>query len=367
MSVSHPDVLIVGGGVIGLSTALRLADEGVSVTLIDRQQIGREASWAGAGMLPPGRAPGDPTDESPRGREHFLRSLSNTIWADFSERLRDQTGIDNGYRRCGALELFSSDDALSSQQEEWQAEGIVVERLDDRSELERHVPGLAPDHTQAVWLPEFCQVRNPRHLKALEAACRLSGVEILEDVADVCLDAEGAVVRVSTSARSFQAERICITAGSWTALLLNRLAVELPVAPVRGQVAQLKLPQLPFRCVIEQGRRYLVPRPDGLILVGSTEEQVGFDRRTTSAGVGGLLKFASELVPELAGAELVRQWAGLRPGSPEGLPFLGRIEAFDNLYVGAGHFRSGLQMSPATAQLLADALMGADQLTVELR
>lgn len=345
---------------------MRLADQGVSVTLVDRQQVGREASWAGAGMLPPGRNATASGDDSPQAREHYLRCFSNTIWPDFSERLRDQTGIDNGYRRCGALELFASEKALASQQEDWQAEGIVAERLDDRAALERHVPGLTAEHSQAVWLPEFCQVRNPRHLKAVEAACRLSGVEILEDVADVRLNAAGSSVQVAASDREFQAERVCITAGSWTGQLLRRLNAELPVLPIRGQVVQLKLPHLPFRCVIEHGRRYLVPRPDGLILVGSTEEQAGFDKRTTNEGVRGLLEFAAELIPELAGAEPVRQWAGLRPGSPDGLPFLGRIEAFDNLFVGAGHFRSGLQMSPATAHLLADALMGADQRTVSL-
>ncbi len=346
---------------IGLSTALRLADEGVSVTLVERQQVGHGASWAGAGMLPPGTSDTVPGGDTPEDRERFLRSLSNTLWPEFSERLREQTGIDNGFRRCGAVELGESVEELDRQYEVWRREGIEAERLDDRSALERHVPGLSPDFGQAVWLPQFCQVRNPRHLKAVEAACRLSGVEIVEDVADVCLEAQGSTVAVRTSERRFQADRVCLTTGCWTGQLLGRLGIDLPVEPVRGQVVQLRLPQLPFRCVIEQGRRYLVPRPDGLILVGSTEERVGFDRRTTNSGVRGLLDFAAELVPELSAAEPVRQWAGLRPGSPEGLPFLQRIGAFDNLYVGAGHFRSGLQMSPATALLLASALMGSEQ------
>lgn len=360
MPVSHPDILIIGGGVIGLSTALHLADEGVSVTLIDRQQVGREASWAGAGMLPPGQSDLSPASDAV-GRERYLRHLSNTIWPDFSQRLLDQTGIDNGYRNSGALELVDSDEAFDQRVADWQSEGITTDALNDRTDIERHAPGLDARFSRAVWLPEFCQVRNPRHLKALEAACRLSGVEIVENLPNIFLDRRHSTVTVTTRARSFQADRICLTAGSWTGQLLQSIDVELSVRPIRGQVAQLKLPQLPFRCVIEQGRRYLVPRPDGLILVGSTEEHVGFEKQTTIEGIRGLLEFATSIVPELANAELVRQWAGLRPGSPEGLPYLGLLEGFDNLYVGAGHFRSGLQMSPASALLLTQTLMDANQ------
>ncbi len=361
MSVSHPDVLLVGGGVIGLSTALYLADRGVSVTVVDRQQVGREASWAGAGMLPPGHDATIPADDNPLSRERYLRCLSNTIWPELSARLLDQTGIDNGYRNCGAIEVIDSPDAFGSRVAEWETEGIQVEPLRDRSAIEKYVPGLDQKFTAAVWLPGFCQARNPRHLKALRAACQLSGVEILEDVADLALQASDGIVTASTSSRTYQAERICVTAGSWTRQILQPLNIELPVQPVRGQIVQLSSPQLPFRCVIEQGSRYLVPRPDGLILVGATQENVGFEKRTTNEGIGGLLDFAKSIVPELAQADVVRQWAGLRPGSPEGLPFLGRIDVFDNLYVGSGHFRSGLQMSPGSAQLLAETLMNSGQ------
>ena len=139
--------------------------------------------------------------------------------------------------------------------------------------------------------------------------------------------------------------------------MLEPLGGTLPVKPVRGQMAQLQVSQLPFTCVIEQGRRYVVPRADGLILVGSTEEDVGFEKRNTTEGVASLLKFAESVVPELGRAEMVRCWAGLRPGSPDELPFLGAVPEFSNLFVGAGHFRSGLQMSPATGAILSDLLL----------
>ncbi len=344
------DILIIGGGVIGLSTAYRLAGQGVSVTVVDRQRVGSEASWAGAGMLPPGDLA---TAETPEAR---LRSYSYDMWEQFSAQLKELSGIDNGYRKCGAVEVGLDSAAVDSQIKQWQAEGLGCNPL-DRAALERHVPGLHQQFQYGAFLPEFAQVRNPRHLKALATACQGMGVEILEDVGHLSICAKGRAVEVTTPLRRLAADRVCVTAGAWTGQIMKPLGVELPVAPVRGQIAQLRVSQLPFSCVIEQGRRYLVPRADGLILVGSTEEHVGFEKRNTTEGISGLLSFAESIVPELGAAEVVRCWAGLRPGSPDELPFLGRVPGFDNVFIGAGHFRSGLQMSPATAAVLADLML----------
>lgn len=305
-------------------------------------------------MLPPGH---DVQSPDPEVR---LRSFSHSLWSEYSTELREVTGIDNGFSRCGSLELPADTDSLECQLALWQREGIATEKL-DRAGLDRTVPALA-DHIRAgVFLPEFAQVRNPRHLKSLVAACQTRGVEIVEFVSDLQLVSNGAG-RVSAQSRSrrFEAEQVCITAGSWSASLLESLGVSLPVTPVRGQMVQLKVPHLPFTCVIERGRRYIVPRADGLILVGSTEERVGFEKRTTAEGIAGLIDFARSIVPELGTAEMVRSWAGLRPGSPDDLPFIGRIPDFANLFVGAGHFRSGLQMSPGTGSILADLILGRE-------
>jgi len=353
MTSSTSDIVLIGGGVIGLTTALALAERGVSVTLLDRQTTGREASWAGAGMLPPGDSAHASTPEA------RLRSYSHSLWKDFAADLLQRTGIDNGYHVCGAVEVFTAESQTAFERQclAWENENIRIERM-SHDDAERHVPDLNPAFESVVYLPDFAQVRNPRHLQALRTACLQRGVEILEHSEGLRIGHKGdRVTDVSVPGRTFHFDRVCITAGAWSTSILQSLGFVAPVKPVRGQIVQLQLPVQPFRCVVESGRRYLVPRRDGLVLIGSTEENVGFVKQNTTEGVAGLLEFARLLIPSLAQAEVVRSWAGLRPGSPDELPLLGAVPGLRNLFVGAGHFRSGLQMSPATARILADLML----------
>ena len=356
MPLHQPDVLIVGGGVIGLTTALCLADKGLLVSVLDRQATGKEASWAGAGMLPPGNLQNATTPEA------RLRSYSHSLWAGFSHRLLEQTGIDNGYRVCGAVNLFNQDDGdkFLAHCQAWAKEGVRF-FLPTGNEADQFVPDLNPAFESLVYLPDFAQVRNPRHLQALRAACLQKGVEIIEHVSDLNLVAAAErIVEARLPNRTLSFSSLCVTAGSWSTSILQSLGVEIPVRPIRGQIVQLQLPELPFNCVIEHGRQYLVPRQDGLILVGSTQEDVGFEKKNTAEGIAQLLEFAVSLVPTLRQAEVVRCWSGLRPGSPDELPALGAVPGLSNVFVGAGHFRSGLQMSPGTAAILADVICGSE-------
>ncbi len=360
------DLLIIGGGVTGLTTAWLAAEQGRRVILIDRQTAGQEASWAGAGMLPPGNLR---RASSPESR---LRAYSHSLWPDFADRLKTTTGMDNGYLRCGSLYACVTQDASSTQDpsvtqatETWldhvaafESEGLQVEHLSRTQCLEK-VPALSERIERACFLPDFCQVRNPRHLKALRAACQKSGVVFSEHQTILQFQSSaGQIDSVSSADTRFKADTVCITAGSWSTELLKLVGFEIPVQPVRGQICQLRVSELPFHCVLEVGRRYLVPRPDGLILVGSTEEHVGFCKGNTATAIADLLKFAFDLVPSLAGADLAKTWSGLRPGSPDELPLIGNVPGYSNLFLAAGHFRSGLQMSPATASILVDLTAG---------
>lgn len=348
------DVLIVGAGVIGLTTALKLANAGASVTIVDRGPSGREASWAGAGILPPGNLHGARTAEA------RLRAYSHSLWPAFSSDLLERTGIDNGYHICGSLHVDTESldhQALVAAASAWTGEGIEHRAL-DRLDLERLVADISPDIHAGVLQSQCGQVRNPRHLQALKAACLQRGVDLIEHVDGLTLTViSNRIAATSCSLRTYSFDQLCITAGAWSAQLLTPLNVVIPVVPVRGQIVQLQLPAQPFRCIIEDGRRYIVPRRDGLVLIGSTEEHSGFVKQNTSEGVAGLLAFATSLVPSLAQAEVVRTWAGLRPGTPDELPLIGRIPGFDNIVVGTGHFRSGIQMSVGTGAILADLIL----------
>jgi glycine oxidase len=346
----HADVLILGGGVIGLTTALFLAREGVHVALIDKGDFGREASWAGAGIIPPA---GERPAQTPIDR---LRALSSLMYPDLSRGLWEKTGIDNGYTVCGGLELAAPNHALPV--EVWRAEGIAFREVEAEA-LRAVEPTLSPALPRGFHLPGMAQVRNPRHLKALVAACQALGARLHAGCAATGWVRSGLRIDgVRTHHGAMSAGQYLVAAGAWTDGLLEKVGWRLGVRPVRGQIALLQTDEPRPRPVLLQGKRYVVARADGRVLVGSTEEEAGFDARPTAAEIAGLLAFAKEIVPSLAGAAVERCWAGLRPGSPDGLPFLGPVPDISNLYVAAGHYRSGIQLSPATGRAMTDLLLG---------
>ncbi len=326
---NHPDVTVIGGGIIGLTAAYFLAKGGRRVEVLDRQDLGREASWAGAGILPPGNPARAAT---PADR---LRAESVSRFAEFSAELRAVTGIDNGYVRCGGIEILGEADADVLGM--WEEEGIVFRSLRERPLAERAEHNL---------LPDFAQVRNPWHLRALVAACERAGVALRPHTpfgpADLRPD-----------------RRYLLAAGAWAGEFLRPLGFDLPVTPVRGQIVLFRCERPPVPHIVMHGKRYLVPRPDGRVLVGSTEEpEAGFEKANTLEGVEGLKRFAFALCPELRAAEVEKTWAGLRPGSPDGLPFIGPMPALPNVVAAVGHFRAGVQLSIGTALMVRELFGG---------
>ena len=359
------DVLIIGGGVVGLSLAWDLAQRGQRVRVIDRGQPAREASWAGAGILPPANRT---TAVHPYEQ---LCGLTSELHPQWAEELRTLTGIDNGYRRCGGLYLARTPGeaaALVGWAGTLDEEGIRVQRLspEQLAELE---PSLSTEYsvlstqysvpgTQYL-LPDESQLRNPRHLKALLAACVHSGVEITPDVAAAEFVLEnGQLTQIQSSAGPLRARQFCFTAGAWTGQLLQRLGIAAGILPIRGQMILFRTERPILSRIVNVGSRYLVPRDDGHLLAGSTEEEVGFDKRTTAVAIADLTAFARTLVPALADAPIEQTWAGLRPGSFDGLPYLGPVPGLANTFVAAGHFRHGLYLSPATAVVISQLLRG---------
>jgi glycine oxidase len=350
------DCLIVGGGVIGLSLAYELAGHGLKVRLIDAGQPGREASWAGAGILPPAGVDSDDQLEQ-------LTALSNSLHAQWSADLLAATGNDNGFRRSGAIYLArDAEEARRLDQFAALAEsrGINSERLSAASLVELEAALLPQGTVEAAYhVPDECQIRNPRHLKALLIACGQRGVEISPGVSAEDFETRGdRVSGVRTNRGLLRAEAVCITSGAWSAALMKKLGVAPRIKPIRGQMVLLSTARPMLSRIINEGSRYLVPRADCRLLVGSTEDDVGFDRGTTAAGVAGLLDFALSLVGDLSSATIERTWAGLRPSTSDGLPYLGPLPGLENVYVAAGHFRSGLQLSTGTAVVMSQWIRG---------
>ncbi|HZN35870.1 MAG TPA: glycine oxidase ThiO [Pirellulaceae bacterium] len=353
------DVLIIGGGVIGLSLAWDLARHGRSVQVIDQGEPGREASWAGAGILP---AAVRRTDQHPYEQ---LYGLAGELHSDWARDLHAATGIDNGYRRCGGLYLARTPGetaALAAWAAALRDEGIEVQQLsaDRLAGLEPKLAVAQQSGRSAApcfHVPGEAQLRNPRHLQALSLACRAAGVTIASNTAaSGAVITAGQVEAIETSAGPLRAGQYCFTAGAWTGQLLSQLGISVGIVPIRGQMVLFRCAEPPVRHIINEGSRYLVPRDDGRLLAGSTEEEVGFDKRTTDDAIAELTRFARSLIPALAGAEIEQTWAGLRPGSFDGLPYLGRLPGLPNAFIASGHFRSGLSLSPATAVVMSQLI-----------
>jgi glycine oxidase len=347
--------VILGAGVIGLSLAYELSGRGARVLLVERGEPGRATSWAGAGILSPAGLGGE------RRPLDLLRAHSLRLLERWSRELKDATGIDNELHRCGSLRLaWTPEEAegLDRAARDWAAQGIAVEEVPP-GELPALEPGLAPGLARVYRLPGEAQVRNPRHLQALLAGCRQRGVEVRQgaEVSGLATDGDR-IAGVEVDGERLPGSAFVVTSGAWSSSLLSRVGVDLTVRPVRGQIVLLRGPEPPFRHVLWEGSRYLVPRRDGRVLIGSTEEEAGFAAHPTAAGVAELIRFACRIVPSLAELPFERAWAGLRPGSHDGLPYLGPLRGWQNLYVASGHFRYGFELAAGTALILSEVLLG---------
>ncbi len=351
-------ISILGAGAVGLAVAYELLKRGCKVTVIDLAGARGGASWAGAGILVPASA------ISATHLLDRLAGLSNELHRQWSAELFQLTGIDNQYQRCGGVYLARTAGetaVLHGQLLQWQDEGVEATEL-PREQL----PQILGPHWQpatpvihAVYLPDERQIRNPHHLRALETAIIKLGGTVRRQETQCRVEAQANRLQVFINDdERLPCDDVCVTAGAWSQSLLANAGATLPLTPVRGQMLLFQLDK-PLGCPIVNDRsRYIVPRRDGFVLVGSTVEEVGFDAAPTAAGIATLQQFAQDYFPILSPDRCVQQWAGLRPASYDGMPYLGRVSGFENAWVATGHFRIGLQLSPITAQLIGDLILG---------
>lgn len=344
-------ILIIGGGVIGLLTALNLAPHVGAITLLDRSEAGRESSWAGGGIV----SPLYPWRYS--AAVTALAHWSQDFYPQLAEQLLARTGIDPEVHTTGLYWLDLEDEAQAL---DWA--GALQRPLSavPIDAVYQQVPVLGAGYEHAVYMADVANVRNPRLVKSLKAALRgLANVDIREHCAVSGFIRDGErIVGVSTEQGDIKADQVVLTAGAWSGDLLKTLQIELPVEPVKGQMILFKCAHDFLPSMVLAKGRYAIPRRDGHILVGSTLEYEGFDKTPTDVALQSLKAAAVELLPALAQAEVVGHWAGLRPGSPDGIPFIGPVAGQAGLWLNCGHYRNGLVLAPASCQLFADLLLG---------
>lgn len=349
------DIVVIGAGLIGMLCARELAREGYAVRLLERGEAGRESSWAGGGILSP-LYPWRYDDAV-----NVLARWSQGAYPALADALREESGVDPECTTSGLLILDQDEQAVAL---DWARRFEARLEICDGQQVRELEPALGLDTGTGLWLPEVGQVRNPRLVRALRGAVLKAGVRLEEQCTVTGLRIEsGRVLGVETSGGFRPAEKVVVAGGAWTAGLLADTGLTLPVEPVRGQMLLFRAdPGLLRHISLYQGR-YVIPRRDGRILVGSTLERVGFDKSITDPAREDLHRAALALVPKLADYPLEHQWAGLRPGSPTGIPWVGPHPSCRGLYINVGHFRNGVVLGPASVRLLVDQLLGRASFT----
>ncbi len=346
-----PDITIIGGGVIGLMTAREFFKAGATVTVIDKNMLGQEASWAGGGIL----LPLYPWRQAEAITRLALQSLR--LYPVLAEQLIAETHLDPEWYPCGLLITKNPD--ITAAVGWCKTNNIVFQDAgaDFFTDL-----NTAPDNP--LWLPEIAQARNPRLVKSLKQDLINKGVTLIEhcEVTGITL-ANNRITAINTTSGEFAVNQLIISAGAWTGQLFRRLFPEITgaapkIAPVKGQMLLFDARPETLRTMVLDGDQYLIPRRDGKILAGSTVEQDDFNKTTTTAARDQLTEFALNLLPALKNAPLIHHWAGLRPGTEYGVPYIDKHPEISNLSINAGHFRNGLVMGPASAQLMADLILG---------
>src|SRR5580692_392574 len=343
------DVAIAGGGLIGGSIALELARAGLRVGLFDRQEPGREASWAGAGILSPAPESAAMIALVPLGK------ASMAIYPEFIREVEEISGRSAGYRPKGTLQALFSRDAreeLSTVIALHHGLGLQAEPLsaEDARALE---PALGEDLEAGVLRPEEASVDNRALTAAVLEAARRSGVQFFSASGAEAIWREGGrCLGLNLKNEKVEAHWTVIAAGCFSANI-EGVAPYAPVRPAKGQMIALRADGLKIERVLWSENIYLVPRNDGRILAGATVEYTGFEKGLTAGGLEKVLAGAIELSPGLANARVEETWAGLRPDSPDHLPILGPTD-LDGLLIATGHFRGGILLTPITAQLIRE-------------
>ena len=352
-----PDVVVIGGGVVGCSIAYHLSRAGRSVLLVERDHLASGASGVAAGML----APQVEADQDDPFFELTLRGRADHL--SLASTLMDEVGLDVECRMTGILRVAENEGARAEllRRLRWQTErGLRAEWIEPRDLGEREplLAGVAGRLLAgALWLPDEGQVRGQRLVQALAMASRQRGARLLEGAPVWSLATDGErVTGVRLPRGVVAAGTTVLAAGVWSGDLTRQAGLDLPITSVKGQIMTLESARFFPRHIIWLGECYLTPKADGQVLLGATQEEGNFDRRPTLAGIGGLTEAALEALPALGQFAISSLWAGLRPAVPDRYPVIGRAPGLENLILATAHYRNGILLGPLTGQWVTDLI-----------
>lgn len=352
-------IAIIGAGVSGLLSALELIEQGCTVSIFDQSQAGHAASWAGGGILSPMYPWRYPE------AVNALAQYGKTEYQRYNAKISSITGIDFQIHDTGML-IFDQEDfeVGLAYKDRYQEPMQRCELLKD-TDLHRVNPRVSAQLKRAIHFPELSNIRNPRVLQSLVAYLEQHPKATLypqQQIVKFELQPNRVEAIYTAQGQRIQADAYVIATGAWSAHWATQLGLDIPVQPVQGQMLLFKTPAqwLPTMCMNQV--MYLIPRQDGHVLCGSSVRHCGFDTEPDQATQNNILEHCLNMVPEIAQFPIVKRWAGLRPGSPDGVPYIGKMPAQDNLWANFGHYRNGLCMGPASAQLLRQLMLKQETL-----
>ena len=323
----------------------------MKVMVFERGQVGGQATGSSAGMIQI-----NPDRTTPPALS-TLALESARLFPALATELKERTGMDIGYRSAPLLHvaLLEAEEPPLRPHRAWQADhGVAVAWLDGPAALDLE-PSLNPAVRAALYYPDNHQVMPLAFAQALARTAVDLGAVLREGAGiDRLLTDGDRVVGVAIGGETIHAGEVVIASGAWASSWSEALHTPIPVRPVRGQMLALRTTGTGLRTVVSSAAGYMLTKPDGSTVVGTTVEEVGYDARPTASGIAGLLALVPRLAPRLADATFVRAWAGLRPGTSDGLPLLGRLPGWHGVTVAAGHFRDGILLAPITGELVAD-------------
>ncbi len=353
-------IAIIGAGVSGLLSALEFSEQGCEVSIFDQQSVGKAASWAGGGIL----SPMYPWRYPQAVNE--LAKFGKALYQQWNEKIFPISKIDFQIHETGMLIFDETDFEIGLEYKNKFQEPMQHAEYLQQEQLEQVNPHIAEHFKHAIYFPELANIRNPRLLQSIEKYLKIQpNVHFHENTPIEHFHFENDQIKSiqDQSGQHYFADQYVLTTGAWSAKWAEQLELNIPVVPVQGQMLLFKTPEnwLPTMCM--NNVMYLIPRQDGHILCGSSVAHVGFDTTPTIETKQNILNACFEMVPELANFPIEKQWAGLRPSSPDGIPYIGKMPDISNLWANFGHYRNGLCMGPASAKLLRQLILQQKTIT----